>query len=39
MRARSTPVSTTVVMGAAGGILMKYKSQFKSGIKLNKGWA
>jgi len=26
-------------MGIAEGILMKYKSQFKSGIKLNKEWA
>jgi len=39
MRARGTSVGTTVVMGVAEGILMKYKSQFKSGIKLNKEWA
>ena len=39
MRARGTSVGTTVVMGIAEGILMKYKSQFKSGIKLNKEWA
>ena len=36
MRARGTPVGTTVVMGVAEGILMKYKSQFKSNIKLSK---
>ena len=39
MRARGTSVGTTVVMGVAEGILMKYKSRFKSGIKLNKEWA
>ena len=39
MRARGTPVGTTVVMGVAEGILMKYKSQFKSDVKLNKEWA
>jgi len=39
MRVRGTPVGTAVVMGVAEGILIKYKSQFKSGIKLNKEWA
>ena len=39
MKARGTSVGTTVVMGVAEGILMKYKSQFKSGIKSNKEWA
>ena len=39
MRARGTSVGTTVVMGVAEGRLIKYKSQFKSGIKLNKEWA
>ena len=36
MRSRGTPVGTTVVIGAAKGILMKHKSECNSEIRLNK---
>ena len=39
MRSRGTPVGTTVVIGAAKGILMKHKSECNSEIRLNKEWA
>ena len=39
MRSRGTPVGTTVVIGAAQGILMKHKSKCNSDIRLKKEWA
>ena len=39
MRSRGTPVGTTVVIGAAQGILMNHKSKGNSEIRLNKEWA
>ena len=38
VRSRGTPIGTTVVIGAAQGILIKHKSNCNSEIRLNKEW-